>query len=388
MGGILKGGSSTSKSSSTSAPWKPAQSYLENILKDASGAYQSQQNTGYISPAGDLGSIYQQYLNQVNNLSPNISNQTNQLLNQSTSGLQDTMSQYQNVAGGGLNYTTGDIANAAKDIYNSDLVNQQINQANQGVMNTLNNATLTGIDRGAIQSGNLGSSRAGIAQANALNAANQQMANNATNIMGNAYNQAISTAGNTLQNNVGNQLSGIGGMGNTANGLFSQGANYGNAAMDGLNGYLTGAQTNQMINAGNQADLIGQRDYLANLINQSYLPTIGSIGGMGGTTTGTSTQPGQGLMGKLTQGAGIAQGIGNAYNSFSDQRLKYNIKYIGTENGHKFYSWEWKVKAPLEAKLQPNTGVIAQEVMSYYPEAVTIDSYTGYYKVNYTLLGV
>ncbi|MBJ9134435.1 MULTISPECIES: tail fiber domain-containing protein [Citrobacter] len=384
MGGIF-GGSKTQKStsSSTTSPWGPSQDYLKQIMEDATKYYNQQKEAGYISPTGDLGSIYQQYQNQLNKLSPNIANQTNNLLDQGTSGLTNVMNQYGNVANGGMNISTGDIANAAKDIYNSDLVNQQIKQANQGVLDTLNNVTLTGIDRGALTSGNMGSSRAGIAQANALNSANSQMANNATNIMGNAYNQALGIAGNTLQNNVANQMAGIGGMGNTANSLFQQGANYGNAAMGGLGGYLQGANINQMITGANQADLIGQRDYLANLINQSYLPTIGAIGGMGGQSTGTQKTPGSSGLGQMGQMVGIGQGIGGMMNQFSDKRLKHNIKLVCNKNGINYYTWEWKDSAPEEAKLQNTYGVIAQEVMLTHPDAVHIDPVTGYYKVNY-----
>ena len=71
---------------------------------------------------------------------------------------------------------------------------------------------------------------------------------------------------------------------------------------------------------------------------------------------------------------------------FSDERLKENIKPIGkSENGHKLYTWDWNDKAKDLGISDPTTGVIAQEVMKYMPEAVTKDA-NGYYMVNYGVL--
>ena len=67
----------------------------------------------------------------------------------------------------------------------------------------------------------------------------------------------------------------------------------------------------------------------------------------------------------------------------SDRRLKENISFIGRRNGHKIYKWTWKDGL----NLGPTTGVIAQEVQEYMPEAVAkMDN--GYYKVNYGALGL
>lgn len=67
----------------------------------------------------------------------------------------------------------------------------------------------------------------------------------------------------------------------------------------------------------------------------------------------------------------------------SDRRLKENIVSIGKCNGHNLYTWDWKDGL----NLGPTTGVIAQEVLEYMPEAVTKGS-NGYYKVNYGALGL
>ena len=70
----------------------------------------------------------------------------------------------------------------------------------------------------------------------------------------------------------------------------------------------------------------------------------------------------------------------------SDKRLKENIKSIGTsKNGHKLYTWDWNDKAKELGINDPTTGVIAQEVMKYMPEAVSKNA-NGYYMVNYGVL--
>jgi hypothetical protein len=50
------------------------------------------------------------------------------------------------------------------------------------------------------------------------------------------------------------------------------------------------------------------------------------------------------------------------------------------------YTWDWndKAKELRSQRLQPS-GVLAQEVMKYMPEAV-IEDENGYYKVNYGVL--
>ena len=71
---------------------------------------------------------------------------------------------------------------------------------------------------------------------------------------------------------------------------------------------------------------------------------------------------------------------------FSDKKLKENIKPIGkSENGHNVYTWDWNDKAKELGVNDPTTGVLAQEVMKYMPEAVSKNA-NGYYMVNYGVL--
>ena len=70
----------------------------------------------------------------------------------------------------------------------------------------------------------------------------------------------------------------------------------------------------------------------------------------------------------------------------SDERLKENIKKIGkSKNGHNLYTWDWNDRAKELGVNSPTTGVIAQEIIKYMPEAVTKHA-DGYYMVNYGAL--
>ena len=383
MGSLFKGKSQTTTQQSTSQPWQPAQGNLKDILGDISNWYDSAQQTGYISPTGDLSDIYSQYLNGLNSSSTDVNNQTNNLLNSGIGGTNSALSGYTNAANGGLNYSTGDIANAASSLYNNDLVQGQIDAANRGIQQNLTEQQFTGIDRNAVAGGNAGSSRAGVAQAIAARDATQMMTDNANTIRSNAYNNAIGTAANTLQNNVGTQLSGLAGVGNSATALYNQGSTYANNSLSGLNGYLSSAQLQSMLQGQQQTDAIGNRDYLANLISQYYLPTTGTIAGLGGQTSGTSSSPGSSMFSSLL---GAGAGASQIYSNFSDKRLKKNIKFIGMEGGHKVYTWDWTNKGKELAGDQPGRGVLAQEVIKTHPEAVSTDPVSGFLIVDYSKL--
>jgi hypothetical protein len=105
--------------------------------------------------------------------------------------------------------------------------------------------------------------------------------------------------------------------------------------------------------------------------------------GQGVSTPTTTTQQKTGLGDILGTAAGAAA---TYYGLQSDERLKENIKPIGkSENGHNLYTWDWNDKAKELGVNDPTTGVLAQEVKKYMPEAVVEDE-NGYYKVNYGVL--
>jgi hypothetical protein len=71
---------------------------------------------------------------------------------------------------------------------------------------------------------------------------------------------------------------------------------------------------------------------------------------------------------------------------FSDRRLKDDIKFAGTENGFKVYTWKWNNKAKKLGLEGVGHGVIADEVKKIKPEAVK--TYMGFDTVDYDTIGV
>jgi hypothetical protein len=84
------------------------------------------------------------------------------------------------------------------------------------------------------------------------------------------------------------------------------------------------------------------------------------------------------LLSAGAQAAGAYYGAGG-----SDSRFKKNIKYIGSDLGLDFYSWEWNEKAKEKGVDKGETkGVIAQELLKTHPEFVIADK-EGYLYVDY-----
>lgn len=82
----------------------------------------------------------------------------------------------------------------------------------------------------------------------------------------------------------------------------------------------------------------------------------------------------------------IAGGATAAAMFMSDRRLKKNVKEIETVNGIKFYEWEWNdIAKEMGVDDHPTKGVIAQEIVDEFPEAVGQNE-EGYYYVDYATL--
>lgn len=313
MGSIFKPKTQTSKSKQENTPWAPAQDDLKNILGEIGDWYDSAKNTGYISSTGDLSGIYGDYINALKNQSGQTNQGVNDLLNQAGDANTGAYQGWSNAASGGLNYNTQDIVSGAQGLINNDLLQGQIDATNRGIQRNLTEQAFTGIDRNAVGSGNLGSSRAGIAQAVAAREASQQMADNESAIRSNAYNNALSQSQSVLNSNNANMFSGYQGLSGLGNNLASQAGSYANSLNSGLSNLGQVASLEAMLQQNNQANLIGERDYIANLIGQYYLPTVGTIGGMGGTTTGTQQTPGTSMFNSIIGGA---QAAGSIYKNF------------------------------------------------------------------------
>jgi len=86
-------------------------------------------------------------------------------------------------------------------------------------------------------------------------------------------------------------------------------------------------------------------------------------------------------MALVNAGTSIVGQAAGAAAAASDIRLKKNIVYSHTENGHKIYEFEYKNEPNIKY-----SGVMAQEVLEKNPSAVIEEN--GYYKVDYDMLGL
>lgn len=152
----------------------------------------------------------------------------------------------------------------------------------------------------------------------------------------------------------------------------------------------------------NQAMLESYNQQLSGLSNMAQLPSyardiasgtaaIGQTLGEGEAARGNILA--QGMMGKQAaqqQGMNDLMNLGStaamAYMAYSDKRLKKDIQFIGTKNGHNWYRWTWNHLAKKLGLLGTQEGVIAQEVQKTNPDSV--QSHQGYLTVNYEALGV
>jgi len=115
------------------------------------------------------------------------------------------------------------------------------------------------------------------------------------------------------------------------------------------------------------------------------------LGGLAGLGSQTSYQ--QAMQGTTSQAvqqpslfqqiAGPLAQVGSAAIAASDVRLKTEIKRVGKlPNGIPVYRWEWTKEAKEIVEDQPAFGVLAQEVLDFMPDAVTVGT-DGYYRVDY-----
>lgn len=375
MGSFFKG--SDGKQTTENNPWAPSIPHLDKILGEMGGWYDSAKNEGYISQTGDLNGIYGQYLNELQQSQQGVKDQTNQLWGQGVNGLDNTQAFYDKMMNGGGDISSSDITNMANDFINTDLLNGQIDAANRDTARNLMENELPGIDRQASADGAMGSSRTGVSAAIAERGADEKMADTSATMRGQAYNNAMNQAQDVLSGNIQNQMLGAQGNMNATDKYFSASNGVGQNNQNALSGFLNSAQLGGMLQGANQADKIGNRDYLANLLGQ-YSNIATGIGGMGGTSNSTIKNPGTSMFDKLMQGGMLAAA------AFSDKNLKKNIKKVGKVKDVEMVTWDWNDTAKELGYTGSSKGVIAQDIMDAYPDCVVEKD--GFYAVNYELL--
>ena len=400
MGKIFGGGSSkqTTTTNVNNDPWSQAQPYLKDILSQADKLFD--QN----------GGINQDFIDKkISALTPEMQSAVKGLINNeglkgnldsaaaaAKSGNSAIGTANQNLTSlAGKKTTSADIVNEAKGLYDNDTVNSQINKLGTDVRDQLGK-NLQINNQNATQTGNMGSSRAGVAQGVATGKAAQAIADGSAAIQNDARTKAYNMASDTLNQNTTNQLS--------ANGkLASLGLGSGNLQSSLNSGYNQALQ-NKLTGAGitqNQAQNVLNNDWFNavgqqnqgwdNLGKLSGITTaIGNGGGTSGGTSTTSGGSGGGLFNNILGMGSTIAGMGNAFGWWggSDTSLKTNVKKIGKdEQGNARYEWEWNKAANKQGLKGKSKGVLAQQVAKDKPKAVARDAKSGKMKVDYGILG-
>ena len=136
----------------------------------------------------------------------------------------------------------------------------------------------------------------------------------------------------------------------------------------------------------NQAMMQSYQDQVSGLGGlaglQSYAPQIAAgTAGIGQTLAQGQIAAAQGKQAGNQQGIGNAMGLAQlgmqAYQVFSDPRLKSNIKSEGKRNGHNWYTWDWNSDAKNLGLTGKGEGVMATEV-----EEWRLGNAKGYLTVN------
>ena len=237
------------------------------------------------------------------------------------------------------------------------------NALTQGVMSNLQQNILPGIRQQQVQYQPGGSSRAGLEQNKAISKAVQS---GLTKPLADMYSGAYQSAqGQRLP--AANQIIGQQQYGQQMYpSIMSAPLNMYGAMGD------VGAQRRAMTQATMDSDM-ARYQYEANAPQQqlsNYMKMV--TGNYGGTTTQTS--PGKSGMDQLGQAVGIAASL----YGMSDSRMKENVEFDGTWNGHNVYTYNFK------GSNTRSRGVIAQEIEITRPDAVV--EVEGIKHVNYGVL--
>lgn len=392
--GKLTGSGSGGSTTTESKPWAPAIPLLEKILGSAGDLFDSQGgiNAEWIDKeVADLTPEMQQAVKDMLN-----SDQLKQTIGQINQAGQQGLSGIGQATGalGGLTQqgiTGENINKLAEELYDTEMVKGQKESLGKDIEQGLNKR-VQGINQQAAGTGNMGSSRAGVAEGVATGEAADAYATGASNIENAARTSAYGQALGTLQGNQSTALGAAGALGQL--GLGSGGLMSGNlnAQNQILQNQLTGAGIlqghNQNVANNNWFNATGQQNMGWDMLGK-LTGIAGGIGGMGGTSTSTQNQGSGNLFNSLL-GAGATLGgaylTGGASLASSDISMKKKIKKKKgkTEKGSDQYSWEWNKSAEKrDNKKGKSEGVLAQAVAKDKPEAVVNSEKTGRLMVDY-----
>lgn len=142
----------------------------------------------------------------------------------------------------------------------------------------------------------------------------------------------------------------------------------------------------------NKALLTAYNQQLQGLQGLAGLPSraseiAGGMAGIGETKAAGIIGSAQSAQESKQQGLGNLLGLGGlAATIFSDRRLKKNIKKIAEIDGFNWYEWDWNIVAQKMGLKGSCQGVMADEVINFFPDAVSLRNL--FMIVDYSKLGL
>lgn len=312
--GSLFGGEK--KTTTDSKPWEPQGKALEGIFSKAGDIYNSQAGTPWY--AGDLyeglDPATVAAINSMVSKATGTGQQTADSISQTGQALADP-SKLQGAienfsAAASADPTQANIA-AATAYANNPAISGMIDAASRDVTRNLYENSMPGIDRAASGTGNINSSRAGVAQGIAMRGAQDQIGDISASIRGDAYNRGLALAEGAR----GTNLSALG----QSAGLYGDAMNTGLNALGmgnsmALGNYGAAIDASKMFQQDRQGQLDadfmrwqGNDTRQSDLLNRYY--SIIGANNWGGTQTTTEKTSGN-IFGKLLGGVSTLAGLG------------------------------------------------------------------------------
>lgn len=397
------------ESNSQSNPWAPAQDQLKSILNlaqqefDKSGGLSGEWINRELPDLTPEMKSSLQAMAESGNLK-NVTNQINQITAPAAEATQSGVGMLENQGKGGLNISGDQVTNLAQQLYDQNTVDNQEQELEKDLTGQYESGVQE-LNQQAGGTGNMGNSRAGVAQGVMMGKAQEAYAKGAASIENTArttaQQQALSVLGQnqSTQAAAGGQLTSTG----TALGGLQQGnANiYNSMLQNQYNAANVGQAQAQNVATNNWFNATGaQGAGQQNLAN--YLSEVGAIGGMGGQASGTNTTTNKtsggggglgGILGGISTAAGIAgtvaqSGGSQGFGFWSDASMKKNVKKTGeSADGVSEYSYEWNEKGKKKGMKGKAKGVLAQQAAKEKPSAVA-PAADGALTVDYKQTGV
>jgi hypothetical protein len=310
--GDLFGGTSkqTTNQTTNTGPSQFQLPYLQNAFNSAQGAYNASSGTPYYQGEtyAGMSDDAKAALSSLKNYATGTGLSTAGTLSSIGSNLAgyagkagDTLDQYLATANEDPTQAT---LSAAGQYANNPYLDAQIDANARDVTRNLNESTLPSIDRQASGTGNINSSRAGVAEGIARRGAEDRVGDISAQLRGNAYSQGLSLA----QQDRAQKLGALGNAASAYSGLAGQGIGALQAgAQTGYGAYNQIAQADAMDQADRQGQDTanfnqwqGQDQRPWDLLSRYYNIVGGNQWGQSGTSSGTTvTKQNNGLLTNL-----------------------------------------------------------------------------------------